>query len=125
MSNMELKEFVKNILIEIDEAISDARTKTDRDISFSKSNDEKRTVEFDIAVTVENEKVKSGGGGIKVFSAEIGGKLNSVNKNSTVSRISFGVDIESLTKEEEKIRQDKINARLNRSRINSQLDSSR
>ena len=60
---MELKEFVKNILIEIDEAISEARKQTDRDISFSSGKDGKRTVEFDIAVTVESENEKGGGGG--------------------------------------------------------------
>lgn len=122
---MELKEFVKNILVEIDEAISAARTETHRDIYFSKGQDGKRTIEFDIAVTVEGEKENGGVGGIKVLGMEIGGKVNAVNKNSTVSRVSFGVNIEELTKEEEQTRQDKINAQFNRSPINSQLDSSR
>ena len=97
---MELKEFVKNVLIEIDEAISEARNRTNRDISFSSGKDGKRTVEFDIAVTVESENEKGGGGGIKIFSADVGGKVSAINKNSTVSRIYFGVDIDALTKEE-------------------------
>ena len=111
---MELKEFVKNVLVDIDEAISAARAQTDRDISFSKSKGGNRTVEFDIAVTVEREGEKGGGGGIKIFSAEVGGKVNTVNKNSTVSRISFGVDIEELTKEEQRRRDAEIQAQFNR-----------
>ena len=98
---MDLQEFVKSVLVSIDKAVEGARTETRRDISFSNTAD-KRTVEFDIAVSVEETDSKSGKAGIRVLQfAEAGGDLTKENKNSTVSRIQFGVHIDAMTKEEE------------------------
>lgn len=97
---MDLHEFVKNVLVSIDKAVGDARVETQRDIRFSDSKNQ-RTVEFDIAVSVEEFDKKSGKAGIRVLQfAEAGGDLSRENKNSTVSRIQFGVHIDSMTKEE-------------------------
>ncbi len=97
---MNLQEFVKNVLVEINAAVDEARTQTSRDIRFS-DNDKVRTVEFDIAVSAEETDSKSGKAGIKVLQfAEAGGNISSENKNSTVSRITFGLRIEPSTKEE-------------------------
>ena len=99
---MDLKEFTKNILIDLDKAVSEAREETNRDITFS-SKDNNRTVEFDIAISVESITEKSGKAGIKVLQfVESGGQISKENKNSTVSRVKFGVDFRHFTKEEER-----------------------
>jgi len=98
---MDLQEFVKSVLVSIDKAVEDARRETQRDISFT-NTPERRTVEFDIAVSVEETDSKSGKAGIKVLQfAEAGGDVRKENKNSTVSRIQFGVHIDAMTKQEE------------------------
>jgi hypothetical protein len=101
---MKLQEFVKNVLVEIDSAVQEARKETSRDIAFSHTKDN-RTVEFDVAVSVEESDAKSGGGGIKVIHfAEASGQATKSVKNSTVSRIQFGVKIDELTKDEQAAR---------------------
>ena len=98
---MDIKEFTKNVLIDLDVAVSEARIKTERDITFTGSKDN-RTVEFDIAVSVENATEKSGEAGIKVLEFIGGdGKISKEIKNATVSRIKFGVNFDSYTKKEQ------------------------
>lgn len=98
---MNLKEFVKDVLTQINAAVDEARTETSRDIQFSEK-DNARTIEFDIAVSAENTDNKSGKAGIKVLEfVEGGGNIGKENKNSTVSRVIFGLRISYWTKEEE------------------------
>jgi len=98
---MNIQEFVKNVLVDIDKAVEEARKESRRDISFSNTKDQ-RTVEFDIAVAVEENNSVSGKAGIRVLQLiEGGGDISKENKNSTVSRIKFGVHIDTMTKEEE------------------------
>lgn len=95
---MELKDFIKKVLIDLDNAVIEASRESNHNISFS-DNKDRRTVEFDIAVTTEEIDSKSGKTGIRVLSfAEAGGDISKENKNSTVSRITFGVHIDSMTK---------------------------
>ncbi len=97
---MEFKDFVKKVLVDLDGAVSEARSEMKRDVHFTDGKD-KRTVEFDIAVSAEENNVKSGEAGVKVLPfVEGGGNISKENKNATVSRIRFGVDIPSWTKEE-------------------------
>ncbi len=97
---MELKDFVKKILIDLDGAVTEARGEMQRDLHFSDGKD-KRTVEFNIAISVEETNAKSGKAGIKVLQyAEGGGSISKENKNATVSRVTFGVRIDSMTKDE-------------------------
>jgi hypothetical protein len=112
---MELKEFVKKILVDLDGAVSEARGEMQRDLHFSDGKDQ-RTVEFDIAVSVEETNAKSGKAGVKVLPfVEGGGSIGKENKNSTVSRVKFGVRIGSMTKEEERALE-VSNARFEQSR---------
>jgi hypothetical protein len=97
---VELKDFVKTVLTQIDAAVDEARAETSRDIRFSEK-DSKRTIEFDVAVSAENTDSKSGKAGVRVLEfVEGGGEISKENKSSTVSRITFGLRIESRTKEE-------------------------
>jgi hypothetical protein len=98
---MDLSDFVKTVLVSINEGVDAARSQTSRDIHFTQDSNS-RTVEFDIAVSAEDKKAAEGKAGIKVLQfAEAGGNISSEKTNSTVSRIQFGVDIEQRTKEEQ------------------------
>ncbi|MFA7254554.1 MAG: hypothetical protein WC133_00445 [Candidatus Omnitrophota bacterium] len=97
---MNLQEFVKDVLVSLDKGVNEARTEMSRDIHFTYSQDQ-RTVEFDIAVSVEETNLQSGKAGIRVLQfAEGGGELGKENKNASISRIRFGVNIDILTKQE-------------------------
>jgi len=99
--SMDLKEFIKSVLVDINAGVDEARVLTSREIMFTNSKD-KRTVEFDIAVTVEETDAKSGKAGVRVLQlVEGGGEISKSAKNSTISRISFGLNIDSWTKEEQ------------------------
>lgn len=105
---MNLKEFVKNVLLDLDNAVEEARIQMKRDVHFAETGD-KRTVEFDIAVTVEDTDTRTGKAGIKVVPFIEGkGDLSKESKNSTVSRIKFGVRISSMTKEEKRRQTEEI-----------------
>lgn len=110
---MELKEFIETALTEIVAAVDKASTDSSRHITLA-SNQERRTVEFDIAVSTETKGAASGKAGIKVLSfIETGGDIQHESKNSTVSRISFGVSVDVWTKEEQAEHERQANAQRN------------
>ncbi len=116
---MNIEEFVQNVLVSIDKAVDTARNQMNRDINFADTKDQ-RTVEFDIAVSVEETDSKSGKAGIKVLQfAEAGGDLSKENKNSTVSRIKFGIHIDSMTKQEDASHRAQIQAYNDQMSMNS------
>lgn len=96
---MDLQEFVKNVLIDLDAAVSSATNETSRKIHFGRTGD-RQTVEFDIAVTTENGDSSKKGAGISVAAISFGGNSEIEQRNSMVSRVRFGVSIDGLTKEE-------------------------
>ena len=74
---MNLQDFVKDVLIQVNAAVDEARTQTTREIQFS-DNNKSRTIEFDVAVSAEESKSSSGKAGIKVLRfVEAGGDLKS------------------------------------------------
>ena len=82
------------------DAVEETREKSSRDVYLDSPKDD-RTVEFDIAVTVEDSTSGSGRVGIKVFQLiEGGGEASKEVKNSSVSRIKFGVHVDRWTKKE-------------------------
>lgn len=98
---MELKDFIKKVLADLVNSVEEVRSESHRDMHLT-STKENRTVEFDIAVTVEDSTAGSGKAGIKIFQIiEGGGEVSKESKNSSVSRIKFGVHIDALTKVEE------------------------
>lgn len=111
---MELKEFVKKVLLDLTEAVEDASREATREIEIYATQNN-RAIEFDIAVSVEEASKKSGKAGVKVLQfAEAGGDMSVENINSSVSRIKFGVSVSGFTKEEQQRRDEafkKINQR--------------
>jgi len=98
---MDLKEFVKTVLVEVDAGVEEAGKVSHRYIKFT-GKDNARTVEFDIAVTAETSGKAQGGAKIKVWQmADIGGKGSKETRNSTASRITFGVEVSERTKTEQ------------------------
>jgi hypothetical protein len=98
---MELKDFVKKVIVDLDQAISEANGETKREVRFKGVKETRTALEFDVAVTVESTDSTTGKAGIKVWGlAEAGADGSVQNRNSTVSRVSFGVDISEYTKEE-------------------------
>ena len=105
---MDLDEFVKKVLVDINKAVDTAEVNSSRRIYFN-SHKERPTVEFDVAVTAEHATKGSGAAGVKVLSFVKGeGEYEKANKSSTVSRVKFGVDIYPLTKSEEQERDSDI-----------------
>jgi len=88
-------------LLDITGAISESTSEAPYSMRLQSAGD-KRTIEFDIAVSAEEKNSKSGGAGIKVLQfLEAGGKLDNETKNSTVSRIKFGINVNLLNKEDQ------------------------
>ena len=109
---MELKEFTKTVLKELLEAVEEVRKEASRDLRLI-SNTTNRTVEFDVAVTVENEVHGKATGGIKVLNfMQVQGDSGGTSKNATVSRVKFGIDINQFTKEEERQHEASNNAAM-------------
>jgi len=97
---MDLKTFITKAVKDIVEAAEEVSTSAVRQIKLDK-HENKRTIEFDIAVSAEESTEGGGKGGIKVLEFfEIGGGASKEVKNSTVSRIQFGVNVDSYTKVE-------------------------
>ncbi len=114
---MDLKEFVKNVLKDTIDAVEEIRKESSRDMYLVGGSDE-RTIEFDIAVTAEDSTSGSGRAGIKVFQVIEGSTdMSKEVKNSTISRIQFGVSINRWTKTEE--RQHEANAHAAQNSLDS------
>ncbi len=97
---MELKQFIKTALQEIVDAVDEVSADSKRDMHVIGSQ-QQRCIEFDIAVTVEKGSEQSGKAGIKVWELlEGGGEVKRNSKDSEVSRICFGVDVSSMTKQQ-------------------------
>lgn len=97
---MELKDFVKKVTLDLIVATEEIKNESTRFIHLIDTGDQ-RTIEFDIAVSVEHESSAGGRAGIRVWSiVEGGGDITKESRNSTVSRIKFGMHVDAKTKEE-------------------------
>ena len=92
---MDIEEFISTTLINIYNGVSKAneeiiKDKTEKNHYFwIRSNEDKSAIVFDMAVTTAKEKIKTGGGKLKVKIVEAGGSMNSKNIQENVSRIKF------------------------------------
>lgn len=106
---MQLKDFIKNSIKDITEAVSEIDSESQRNMYVS--GQDSKSIEFDIAVSIEDSVNKSGRAGIKVYQiTEGGGEVSKEIKNSSVSRLKFSIYVERFTKkehEEFKVERDK------------------
>lgn len=111
---MELKQFVKNVLKDLVEAVEESRRESSRDLHLTSHKETNQAIEFDIAVSAE-DAIKTGGkAGVRVFQfIEGGGDMSKEVKNSTVSRIKFGIYIDTLTKQESAQRRARLDGYYN------------
>ena len=103
---MDLREFVKETLVQISMGVQDAITahqSTEGAVgainpvwgpdASAISAEHAQKVEFDVAVTVTDKWADRGKAGLKVFSFELGAEGNKSAEHSTVSRVKFTVPI--------------------------------
>lgn len=101
---MEIKEFIKETLVEIQQGVQEAineckDSKTNGVINpvwgdasnINKSHIE--DVKFDIAVTVTDKSSRDKKGGIKVMGIDLGGGQSKDEEKGNVSRIQFSIPI--------------------------------
>ncbi len=97
---MELKDFVKNSIVEIVQGVSEAMKEigehTNAVVNPTDSHayhSLPQNIAFDVAVTVQDENSVTGkaGGGIAVLQASINGE--SVSSNIAATRISFNIPV--------------------------------
>jgi hypothetical protein len=102
---MELQEFIKNTLVSIKNGVHDANLELAKQegkilgqdfaalFVMEPHNREKGQgyITFDVAVTVSQESKKSGGGGLKIAVASLGGEVGNVESQEHVSRIKFHI----------------------------------
>lgn len=98
---MELKEFIKQTIIQLTDGLREGH-KYIQDNQFGKGvNEEKyKEINFDIAVTSNEEATTGIGGKISVANVfSVGGKDESSTKASNVSRIQFKTYLHVSTKQ--------------------------
>jgi hypothetical protein len=100
---MELKEFVRDTLLEVLQGINEAQLAIEVGKAkgiinpiwkhVDKLYEHIQDINFDIAVTASDKASGSSGGGIKVVAADLSGKVSKEKEKSSVSRISFKVPV--------------------------------
>lgn len=101
---MELQEFIKNTLVSIKNGIHDANLEFAKQegktlggdfgaqFVLETSRDKAQNyITFDVAVTVNQESKKSGGGGIKIAIVSLGGEVGDIKSQEHISRIKFHI----------------------------------
>jgi hypothetical protein len=99
---MELKEFIKKILVEICDGIAEARSDIENTyegnciiapVRFNKKPVMKKLsyITFDIAIHFEEEKSKQGKGSVNLKVINVGGELANKTTDKKINRISFSV----------------------------------
>ncbi|MFN4181077.1 MAG: hypothetical protein ACK4FA_00055 [Candidatus Paceibacteria bacterium] len=98
---MELKDFIKKVISDAIESVDEISHLSSRNVGLASRTD-RRTIEFDVAVSAEETTSVNGKAGVRVLSfVEAGGNMGSEVKNSTISRITFGVDVDTMSKQEQ------------------------
>lgn len=102
---MELREFITQTLVEIQQGVQDAISQQDAiegnngliNPVFSMyglpGKEQVQKVEFDVAVTATDKASGGGKAGIKVFSVEFGGEGSKGSEHSVASRVKFTIPL--------------------------------
>lgn len=93
---MELKDFIKNSLIDIKEGVDSANEQLGKDkFAIESYQDGRRAVyiTFDVAVVASEESSSGGGAKINIQVVDVGGKLEKTTKQEFVNRIEIPVAV--------------------------------
>lgn len=92
-----LEDFIKTTLLEIARGVKAANDEiSDTQTYEMKSGGE--SIDFDVAVTVENENSSSAGMGAIISVISIGGKNSNMDKDQRMSRVKFSVKVHGIIK---------------------------
>jgi len=112
---MDIKGFVKETLRQIVEGVREVQSEVADKSQIAPIGNQREKVEFDIAVTVEEEKTKDKKAGLSVYCIKAGASGQTSASTSTAHRIKFGVGIDFESKEEETSRYAKLREEANNS----------
>lgn len=116
---MDLKQFVKTALIQIDEALEETtKNSTKHFYTYWKNISWNETIDFEVQVYASDEWWVSGGLWINVAWINIWTKWEIANKNHEQSTIKFNV-LRKNTPEQEVIERDSWNSKMNLTSFNS------
>ncbi len=94
---MELKEFIEQTINSVIEGVSAAQNNhggyVNNEESVGSHPRQSRNINFDIAVTVEEQKQSGVGGKISVWKSSVSGAVDESSNNQTVSKIKFDVPV--------------------------------
>lgn len=101
---MELKDFVRQTLLDIFEAVQEAGNVVSQDGNrrgaivpmwggLSHASNHEQTIKFDVAVTASEGTKDQVRGGIKVWGMELGARASHQDQTREVSRVSFSVPV--------------------------------
>jgi len=102
---MDIKEFVKETLRQIVEGVREVQSEVADKSQIAPISNRREKVEFDIAVTVEEEKTKDKKAGLSVYCLKAGAGGQTSASTSTMHRIKFSVDIDFESKNEKERRE--------------------
>ena len=109
---MDIKEFVKETLRQIVEGVREVQSEVEGKSQIAPLEDKHEKVEFDMAVTVDEEESSDKGGGLSVYYLKAGvGKQTSAS-TSTVHRIKFSVGVDFESKDEKVRREEKSREKI-------------
>ena len=99
---MDVKEFVRETLRQIVEGVREAKSETADKCQIAPVGNQCEKVEFDIAVTVDEEQTKEKGAGVSVWALKAGATGQSTISTNTAHRIkvSVPIDFESEAEQE-------------------------
>lgn len=95
---MELKDFIKNTIRELSEAIDESGVELKKKVALTNTELRKTShgkyglIEFDLAVSASESKTGSGGGGVKIAVLEAKAGKSNISAKSSTSRIKFTVE---------------------------------
>lgn len=95
---MELKEFIKNTIRDLSEAIDESGVELKKQVALTNTELRKTSrgkyglIDFDLAVSASESQTGSGGGGVKIAVLEAKAGKSNVSEKSSTSRIKFTVE---------------------------------
>lgn len=117
---MEVKDFVKTVIAQVVTALEESEQELGRAIHLSLPAD-KKSIEFDLATTVESSFGKEGKlqGAVKILGigTEGSGLMKTESKDSYTSRVKFGISVNAQNKKQEEERCKEIETAYQQSRL--------